>query len=178
MLGSPTIFVCAGRPPTANKTVSGRGQTFLRAVMAAHHAAGGQPRDGLLYGIVYWLARAYDPHRHADADNMSKKVWDALRGQAYGDDKQVRLRIAGVIDLSPMSGGGGPGIEALSLSDAPAPVLDALESILAADGGASDPFAEGALYVEVGPLTPEMFRFGLVPLVDPRAGPNAERGRT
>lgn len=38
---------------------------------------------------------------HPDADNISKPVWDALRGVAYHDDKQIRRRSSGIIELPP-----------------------------------------------------------------------------
>lgn len=35
----------------------------------------------------------------ADADNISKPIVDALRGHAYGDDKQVVFRFAACLNM-------------------------------------------------------------------------------
>lgn len=50
-----------------------------------------------LYGLVYHFFRR---DIGIDADNLSKPIWDALRGVLFDDDKQVKMRIAGSFDLS------------------------------------------------------------------------------
>lgn len=104
-----------------------------------------------LYGIVYYVAQRYHPATDADADNVSKPVWDALEGVAYDDDKLVRLRIAGVI--APSSPSGVTSLADLNLTGVPGDVADMLTGFIAA-GEAH------ILYIEIGPLHPTMFRFG------------------
>lgn len=59
------------------------------------------PIENLLSGDIIWLTSRYDPGKHPDADNISKPIWDALTGLAYEDDKQIRRRSSGIIELSP-----------------------------------------------------------------------------
>lgn len=105
-----------------------------------------------LYGIVYYIAQRYRSATDADADNVSKPVWDALEGVAYDDDKLVRLRIAGVI--APSSLPDVASLDELDLTGMPGDVADALTGFITA-GEAH------ILYVEIGPLRSAMFRFGL-----------------
>lgn len=49
-----------------------------------------------LYGVVYHF---YQTDTGIDADNLSKPLWDCLKGVLFSDDKQVKLRIAGSFDL-------------------------------------------------------------------------------
>lgn len=50
-----------------------------------------------LYGVVYYF---YKKKTGTDADNISKPIWDCLKDILFGDDKQVKLRTAGAIDVS------------------------------------------------------------------------------
>jgi len=49
-----------------------------------------------LYGIIYYFRKK---DTGTDADNISKPIWDCLYGFLY-DDKQVKLRTSGIIDVS------------------------------------------------------------------------------
>ena len=49
-----------------------------------------------LYGLIYHF---YKRDIGIDADNLSKPVWDCLKGVLFDDDKQVKMRIAGSFDL-------------------------------------------------------------------------------
>lgn len=112
---------------------------------------------------MYWFVRGYNHHRHPDADNISKPIWDGLgKGGAYGDDRQIRLRIAAVVDLSLVAGAKGTEAEAFDLSSAPPAVADALEALASrpTDGEEAGIAATGFIYVEVGRLGPAMLRFG------------------
>lgn len=57
--------------------------------------------DGLptedLYGVVYYF---HKKKTGTDADNISKPIWDCLKGILFDDDKRIKLRIAGIIDIS------------------------------------------------------------------------------
>lgn len=50
-----------------------------------------EKRSGSLYGVVYYF---YRKELGIDADNISKPIWDCLRGFAYDDDSQVVFRVA------------------------------------------------------------------------------------
>lgn len=50
-----------------------------------------------LYGIVYYFCKK---STKTDADNISKPIWDVLIPITYIDDKQIKLRIAGIFDLN------------------------------------------------------------------------------
>jgi Holliday junction resolvase RusA-like endonuclease len=50
-----------------------------------------------LYGLIYYF---HKKNTGTDADNISKLMWDCLKGILFNDDNQVKLRIAGIIDIS------------------------------------------------------------------------------
>lgn len=50
-----------------------------------------------LYAIVYYFQKR---KTGTDADNISKPIWDCLKGILFEDDKQIKLRTAGIIDIS------------------------------------------------------------------------------
>jgi len=50
-----------------------------------------------LYGIVYYFRKK---NTGTDADNISKPIWDSLNGYLFKDDKQIKLRTSGIIDIS------------------------------------------------------------------------------
>ncbi len=52
---------------------------------------GFEKRSGSLYGVVYYF---YRKETGIDADNISKPIWDCLRGITYDDDSQVAFRVA------------------------------------------------------------------------------------
>lgn len=55
------------------------------------------PFEDNLYGLVYHF---YKKDEGIDADNISKPLWDILTGIMFIDDRQIKLRIAGSIDIS------------------------------------------------------------------------------
>ena len=123
-----------------------KGQAFLQTVtgsfgnMYPKH----EKLSGDLYGAIYYF---YKDDKDHDADNISKPVWDCLNAVMYDDDRQIRLRIAGVFDLKRND------IQQLNLSKIPDPVfslcIDALDN--------HDHF----FYVECGPLHMEHYKFNL-----------------
>lgn len=42
-----------------------------------------------LYGEIIYL---YKEEKNLDADNISKPIWDALKGVAFHDDNQIKIR--------------------------------------------------------------------------------------
>lgn len=99
-------------------------------------------RDNDLYGSIYYFARR---NPHVDADNISKPVWDCLEGTAFVDDSQVKIRTAGVFDLSKLDW------NTLDFSglqgEMAAEILGALDE------------EDHLVYVELGDLSLSMFTF-------------------
>jgi|WetSurMetagenome_2_1015567.scaffolds.fasta_scaffold663494_1 Holliday junction resolvase RusA-like endonuclease len=98
------------------------------------------PLEGNLYGVVYYF---HNVLTQLDADNISKPIWDALEAVVYSDDKEIKLRIAGVFDLISES------IETLKI---PQSVLDDFLGMI-------DEGKEHILYVEIGSLDYSLFKF-------------------
>lgn len=101
--------------------------------------------SGDMYGLVFHF---YNKNLKIDADNISKPLWDCLKGVLYEDDFQIKVRLAGSFDLSSndfnildFSGLNGDLIDEM---------LDALEH------------EEHVLYVECGSLKPSMYRFNFM----------------
>lgn len=82
-----------------------------------------RPLADLLSGDIIWLTNKYEPGKHPDADNISKPVWDALSGLAYEDDKQIRRRSSGIIELTPGT------LTELNFSTWPPVVVDTVEQV-------------------------------------------------
>ena len=136
-------FLCADRLPVTKKAAScPKYEADLRAAFRRYYpAAAVQNRDS--YGVVYYFHRR--PHG-IDADNLCKPVFDALKSEAYEDDKCLRLIQAGIHDLT------AKGFHVLNLTSVPDNVLsDLLRALNTSDH---------ILYVEVGELDYEMFEFG------------------
>ena len=92
---------------------------------------------------------------------MSKKVWDVLEGSAYADDKQVRLRIAAVIDLGAAGSVEALPLEQLDLSGAPDAIPAALGRLLAGPDSPGDPQTRSYTSIEFGRLGTGMIWFSL-----------------
>src|SRR5258708_3644465 len=94
-------FIVPQKPKSHNKWKkdSSRGQSYQEAISRSFQSAypGHQPLTGNLYGTVYYFFKI---DLRSDADNISKPVWDCLCNLIYVDDKQVKLRTAGVFDLN------------------------------------------------------------------------------
>jgi Holliday junction resolvase RusA-like endonuclease len=115
----------------------------LRTAFRKYHADA-IPLDNNLYGIVYYFHKV---KTQLDADNLSKPIWDALKGAAFNDDFQIRYRSAGLFNL------GVERLEELDLTNIPDYVFgDFLEML---DNGYSH-----ILYVEFGEFTYDLMQFG------------------
>ncbi len=146
-------FVAPGRPPTSNKNLKKHGERAKIEYSKLYDMAGGLKSDELSYAAVYYFVPGYRPSNDADAGNVHKRVLDGLTGVAYEDDHVVRLVMAGVIDYGPTAAG--PlRVDELDLTGVPPHALAALATAIAS---AKDHF----LYVEIGPLRPEMMKFGI-----------------
>ncbi|HEU0133873.1 MAG TPA: hypothetical protein VFR28_03545 [Allosphingosinicella sp.] len=142
-----------GRPPTSNKAVGKYGERAKARYSKLYGLAGGTKSNELTYAAVYYFVPGYRSSNDADAGNVHKRVLDGLEGHAFDDDHVVRFVMAGVIDYGP-SAGGPLRVDELDLTGVPAHALPALA---AAISSAEDHF----LYVEIGPLRPEMMAFGM-----------------
>ena len=97
-----------------------------------------------LYGLVYHF---FQKDIGIDADNLSKPIWDCLRGTIFDDDKRVKMRIAGSFklvggDLTIFNSSGLPGEVVTSL-------IESIET------------EEHVLYVECGKFTADMIQLNL-----------------
>jgi hypothetical protein len=140
-------FACPVRPISVNArpTVRKR-ETYRNKLLEAFKEAVEDLAmlDDLPYGVVY-LFSLHD--RGYDADNISKPLWDALRGVAYRDASAVRLRVAGVLDMRTMD------LASLDLTTIPERTTKGLLDLLGKEAH--------VLYVEIGPLRPALYRFGI-----------------
>lgn len=95
-----------------------------------------------LYGIIYYFCKK---NTGIDADNISKPIWDVLRRIAYNDDKQVKLRFAGVFDLNTQN------VNELDISK--------LSNKMATDlvAAITDNKCEHILYIEIGILNNSLY---------------------
>ena len=153
-------FVRPGKPPSANRPVGRYEFQALDDYRRLYQEAGGTHSDEHRYGLVYYFVRGYNPHIHADADNISKRIWDALEAIAYADDHLIRLRIAGVITMGP-STKGEAGTEEIDLTRMPKATLEEFFRL-------QNTGERQILYVELGPLTPKLFGFSLASREDRR----------
>jgi hypothetical protein len=135
-------FLCTHRPRSVNARTTGRFQQLIREAYLNYYPAGERLHHPL-YGIVYYF---HNKPNQLDADNLSKPIWDALKGLVYDDDLIIQLRHAGVIDLSRTD------MTLFDLSKMPDKVaIDFIGMI----GSKSN-----ILYVEFGKLDQGMFIFG------------------
>jgi len=135
-------FICIKRPLSINARNKTRFQEEIRRAFSDSYS-NLSPREGLLYGTVYYF---HTVPRSLDADNLSKPVWDALKGLTYNDDSQIRLRHAGVIDLREVE------FKSFNLSKIPDTVANALLDVLGTE--------PHVVYIELGPLQDDMYEFG------------------
>lgn len=157
------VLVCGCRPPSVNN-VTGRGRDEFGAALAVSYKDAGRPRmDGLLYGVVCWFTIGYSPGTEPDADNISKGVWDILSDRksgdgagryrlgAFADDKQVRVRVAGIFDLLSRDGDA-PALSDLDLGSLPTHVLRQLESMVS-DAVQGKPLIRHLTHIRFGRLS-------------------------
>lgn len=135
-------FVAATRPRSVQaRTTAGYKDRILQAFLK--YVPSPEKADAPLYGLVYYF---HNVKTETDADNISKPVWDSLEGSAFADDRVIRLRIAGVYDLS-------AGIGELDVTRMPDAVLADFYDMI----GSND----HVVYVEFGSLRDSMYRFGM-----------------
>ena len=135
-------FICSKRPRSVNAKKT---ETFKNFISQAYvDYCGTDDITAPAYSRVYYFRNVA---HQLDADNLSKPVLDALQGIAYDDDSIVKLRHSGIVDLTIED------ISGFDVSGIPDNVLpDFLEKI-----GTED----HVIYVEIGPLALNMYKFGL-----------------
>lgn len=143
---SQTVYrlILKRRPYSYNKSSEIKKSGFRESVKKGYPNLA--PMDGDLYGKVYWFCNVSpsDQGKQSDADNISKPIWDCLKGLAFHDDQQVKLRIAGRID-------GPEGIERLDFTNLGIRYQMELISAILSENH--------VLYIEYGLVEPSMFRF-------------------
>lgn len=140
----PFRFILKRRPCSVNNFRSHKKEQFLIFLDKTIQELPRQPEilSGNLYGKIYHFFRK--DHRY-DADNISKPIWDSLIGRLYEDDKQIKLRIAGLVgnDEAEMKEMDFTGLDGDFIKE----LLEAIDS------------EDHVLYIECGPLSPMMFTF-------------------
>lgn len=97
-----------------------------------------------LYGLIYHF---FQKDIGIDADNLSKPIWDCLRGIIFDDDKRVKMRIAGSFNLV------GGDFTIFNSSGLPGDVIASLIESIETE--------EHVLYVECGKFTADMIQLNL-----------------
>lgn len=137
-------FVHKGTPRSVNAV---HGQFYVDAIRESfsfvYPHADPNSTDAL-YGIVYFFSAR---QLAIDADNLSKPIWDALRGLVFDDDRRVELRYAGVISANRTTR------QDIRLNHVPGHAADMIIELL---GG-----RENFIYIEIGKLNQNMYQFGL-----------------
>ena len=136
-------FICCKRPRSINAKASETFKSFIREAYEKY--CGDPPDESVLYSRIYYFKNV--PHQ-LDADNLSKPIVDALQGYAFSDDAHVELRQSGVIDLRRDD------ISGFDISGMPEAVVDDFVQSIGSE--------DHLIYVEIGPLSKEMFKFGQI----------------
>ena len=131
------------------KKEDSKGQAYKQDIQAAFGLRYGSAiaLTGDLYGAVYCFYPRYNNATDADADNISKPVWDCLTGFLYQDDKQVKLRTAACYDLAQNE------LTDLDVTGLPDDIRDKLLDAIDQK--------QCVLYIECGRMRTDMIRFNL-----------------
>lgn len=102
------------------------------------------PADEELYARVYFFT---SDGVNIDCDNISKPIWDAVRGLVYEDDRNIVFRTASVIDVN---------IHPFNIID-----TSSIEGAVAADlmQGLAAPYVK-CMYIECGQFKEPMIKIG------------------
>ena len=136
-------FILSSQPKSYNARKTDAYQNRIKVAFRTAYSTH-QLIDQDLYGLVYHF---YKVDIGIDADNISKLIWDSLKGVAFVDDSQVKLRVAGSFDLTSND------LVTLDLSGlAEAMISSLLEAIESEDH---------VLYVECGKFSMNLIRLNL-----------------
>jgi Holliday junction resolvase RusA-like endonuclease len=140
----PFAIAIPRRPPSANR---GPNAKFTAAVVAAAGARFVGPLlRGPLYARIFWFHKYKTTE--GDADNIAKRLLDALKGVVYPDDHLITHCLAARIDAT-------LDME-ISQAGVDANVFQELLQLL------GDPSVRDILYVEVGKHAGKAVSFGRV----------------
>jgi len=116
----------------------------LQTALTSYNVVANPYSDTELYGIVYYF---FNKNSGTDADNISKPIWDCLKGILFEDDKLIKLRTAGAFDLTKndLSVIDFSGVKGEVVAD----MLDAFDN------------DDHIVYIECGALDFSMFKFNL-----------------
>jgi len=139
-------FLCNYLPRSVQAKNKKHKALYYKSLVDAYrkYHANTVPSEKYLYGKVYYFHRTKN---QIDADNLSKPVWDALEGEAYNDDYQIRFRTAGLFFL------GVERIEELDLTYLPEYLIDDFLEMINSDN-------KHIIYVEFGDFSYDLIRFG------------------
>ena len=100
--------------------------------------------SGDLYATIYYF---FNKNLNLDTDNLSKPVWDSLKGFLFEDDQQIKIRTAGSFDLTTgdYSVIDFSGLKGKLVTD----LLDAFDN------------EDHIVYIECGKYNPSMFKFNI-----------------
>jgi Holliday junction resolvase RusA-like endonuclease len=132
------------KPRSSNKNVSAR---FAQAISNAARAnyVGGLVSSAL-YSRIIWFHKYRSPQ--GDADNIAKRVHDAVKDVVFGDDNVITHTIAVRVDAS-------EGVDIIADPINPAGAVELIQSV-------SDPAVRDVLYVEIGLQTDSKVYLGPV----------------
>ena len=89
------VFLVNKQPKSVNARYTDKYKQEIKKTFLSDYGAI-TPLSDTLYGICYYF---HNKPSTMDADNLSKPIWDALEEIVYTDDKIIKLRISGMIDL-------------------------------------------------------------------------------
>jgi Holliday junction resolvase RusA-like endonuclease len=132
------------KPRSSNKNVNTR---YAQAISdAARKQYVGGLVSSALYSRIIWFHKYRSPQ--GDADNIAKRIHDALKDVVFGDDNVITHTIAVRVDAS-------EGVDVIADAGDPAGAAALIQSI-------SDPATRDVLYVEIGLQTDSKVYLGPV----------------
>lgn len=139
-------FLCNYAPRSVQAKNKAQKETYYRSLVNAYRKYHPDVTisESSLYGFVYYFHRV---KTQLDSDNLSKPIWDALKGTAFNDDLQIRFRSAGLFNL------GTEKVDELDLTNMPDYIFDDFLEMIDSDHS-------HILYVEFGEFTYDLIRFG------------------
>ncbi len=139
-------FIFKERPKSYNSLKGFKKDNYKIALEKAFHSFNSNHKllEGSLYATIYYF---FNKNFQMDVDNLSKPVWDCLGGFLYDDDKQIRIRTAGSLNLE---------LEDYSVID-----MSGLKGEFVLDLLDAFDNEEHIVYIECGKFKPSMFKFNI-----------------
>ena len=139
-------FIVSTKPKSYNSKDKRKADAYRQRLQAAfaENYPDHTPLSEELYGLVYHFYRV---NIGLDADNLSKPVWDGLKGVLFVDDRQVKMRIAGSFDVAAND------LTVLDFSGLPGIIVDKLLE--------STQTGNHTLYIECGRFNTDLIQLNL-----------------